>query len=240
MPSSPQKSPFRGFRHAWHALMGSRIVTIEGIKLHADPASVSRQVRRGLFKGDYEAAERALLPRAVKPGDRVLEIGAGIGLISMLCNRLAAPGPVASFEANPRMAETIRRNTALNGMTCDLTMKAVTEDGAPLRFFVDDNIISSSMIRRNDKMQEVEVPSEAIGSTIARHQPDVIVMDVEGAEIGLLRKAELSEVKRILVEMHPHIVGKAAVDALSADIEAAGLHLIAISSLNYLFVRHGH
>lgn len=239
MPSEPVKSPFRGLRRLWHRLRGSRIVAIDGVRLNCDPASVSRQVRNGIYKGDYEAGERRLLPRAVQPGDRVLEIGAGIGLISLLCRRLAALGPVASYEANPRMAEIIRRNFALNGLEPDLTMKAVTVDGAPLRFFVDDNIISSSIIRRHAGAVEVEVPSAAIGDCIARHRPDVIVMDVEGAELGLLRAADLSGVRRILVEMHPHIVGREAVAALTEDIRAKGFDLADTSVTNYLFVRPG-
>lgn len=237
MPADPVKSPFRGLRRLWHMMLGSRVVMIDGVRLHAGPGSVSRQMRNGLYKGNYEAGERTLLPRAVQPGDRVLEIGAGIGLISLLRRRLAGPGHVASYEANPRMAEVIRRNFALNGLEPDLTMKAVTEDGAPLRFFVDDNIISSSMIRRRDGVAEIEVPSEAIGTCIARHRPDVIVMDVEGAELGLLRRADLAGVKRILVEMHPHIVGKEAVAALARDVCAAGFELAERVGLNYLFVR---
>ena len=239
MPSDPAKSPLRSLRRLWHKLLGSRVITIDGVRLHSGPDSASRQVRNGLYKGDYEAGERTLLPRAVRPGDRVVEIGAGIGLISLLCHRLAGPGRVASYEANPKMAEIIRRNFALNGIEPDLTMKAVTEDGAPLRFFVDDNIISSSMIRRRDGVAEIEVESEAIGDCIARHRPDVIVMDVEGAELGLLRRADLSGIKRILVEMHPHIVGREAVAALAEDIGKAGFDLADTSVSNYLFVRPG-
>lgn len=239
MAMAPAKSPLRGLRRLWHSLRGTKVVTIEGLKVLADPAVVPRQVRNGLYKGNYEGGERALLPRAVRPGDRVLEIGAGVGLISMLCTRRAGAGQVASYEANPGLAGLIRRNFALNGMEPDLTMKAVTEDGAPLRFFVDDNIISSSMIRRNDRAVEIVADSIAIGDCIARHRPTVIVMDVEGAELGLLRRADLSGLRAILVEMHPHVVGPEAVADLARDIGSAGFDLVETCAGNYLFVRPG-
>src|SRR5580658_2784440 len=54
---------------------------------------------------------QALLPR---PGERVLEIGAGSGFVSA-CLR-AMSGTVRSLEVYPQLAEEARRNLALLGM----------------------------------------------------------------------------------------------------------------------------
>lgn len=58
----------------------------------------------------YEAALR----RAISPGDKVLEIGTGSGLLAMMAARAGA-GEVISCEDNPAIARVARDIIALNG-----------------------------------------------------------------------------------------------------------------------------
>jgi tRNA1Val (adenine37-N6)-methyltransferase len=60
--------------------------------------------------------EALLLARFAKPnaGDKVLELGAGCGVVSLIIAALANPSKVAAIELQPRLAEMIKRNAALN------------------------------------------------------------------------------------------------------------------------------
>ena len=60
------------------------------------------------------AAYDAALRRAVTPGSRVLEIGTGTGLLSMMAARAGAAA-VTTCEANPAVAEAAATIVALNG-----------------------------------------------------------------------------------------------------------------------------
>jgi type II protein arginine methyltransferase len=60
------------------------------------------------------AAYEAALRRAVTPGDRVLDIGTGSGLLAMMAARAGAREVIAC-EANPAIAETAREIIAHNG-----------------------------------------------------------------------------------------------------------------------------
>lgn len=62
-------------------------------------------------------------------------------------------------------------------------------------------------------------------------------MDVEGGEAELIPAADLSRVRALIVEMHPHVVGAECVDALLTTIEAKGLGLVEKRHRTYLFSR---
>ncbi|GLS77231.1 50S ribosomal protein L11 methyltransferase [Oharaeibacter diazotrophicus] len=61
------------------------------------------------------AAYRAALERAIRPGDRVLDIGAGTGLLGMMAARAGA-GAVTSCEMNAPIAAAATRIVAANGL----------------------------------------------------------------------------------------------------------------------------
>lgn len=218
-------------------MVGTRIYTLRGVRLHCGPDDVPRSVQSMIFKGTYEAAEADLVDEVVRPGTRVVEFGTGIGFISLLCRRLAGDGNVRSFEANPAMEPVIRANYALNGMEPDLVMKAVTPDGAPLTFYRDDNILSSSGFDRQRDAEAIKIESERIDRVVADFRPDVIVMDIEGAEVAVLTGADLSRVRALVIETHPHIVGEEATASLIEDLASQGFSQAAQRHKNVLMVR---
>lgn len=67
----------------------------------------------------YEAALRA----AIRPGCKVLEIGAGTGLLAMMAARAGA-GTVISCEADPAIAAAARDVVAANGLSDRVTILA--------------------------------------------------------------------------------------------------------------------
>ncbi len=153
----------------------------------------------------------------------MLEIGSGLGFISILCSQRAGEGLVLSYEANPALQTAIEGNYRLNGLTPNLRMRAVTVEGQPISFFQNANVISSSLLDRENDARKITVESDPINGVIAVHSPDVIVMDVEGAEVDLLEAADLSGVRAIVVETHEHIVGADKIAAMITALAAKGL-----------------
>ena len=217
-----EKSPFRSLRLAWHRLIGTRRHALAGVTLDLSPGLVPRSVATAVFKGSYEAPERVLVAAALRPGDAVVEIGTGIGFISILCARIAGEGRVHSYEANPALERVIRRNYVLNAVVPDLTMKAVTRDGAPVEFFASDNIISSSTQDRGLSATRMRVESEALDAVLGRHRPAVVVIDIEGAEIDVLSDSALGGVRDLVIELHPHITGEEATRRMLDGLRARG------------------
>lgn len=96
-------------------------------------------------------AYRAGIEAAVRPGDRVLDIGAGSGLLSMMAVRAGA-GSVVAAEVNPAMADVATRAVAQNGMADRIaiipkysTDIAADELGGPVDLIVHE-ILSQDLL----------------------------------------------------------------------------------------------
>ena len=174
------------------------------------------------MRDKYEDTERNLLLKFLTTEMRVLEIGTGIGFISLLASKVVGDRNVFCYEANASLEGVIRRNYALNELYPELTMKAVTVDGQPVTFYQSQNIISSSVFdrARNDKKTLVE--SVEFKSVLDEVNPDVLIMDIEGGEIDLFTLPSLGNIRHIIVELHPHIVGEEKIEKLLKHMESIG------------------
>ncbi|OXT00525.1 hypothetical protein B7H23_10445 [Notoacmeibacter marinus] len=208
-------------------LAGVKTVRFDGVAVHAARNELPFEVRRLLFRGIYENKEREFVRKAVKRGDRVLEVGCGIGAVSLVVTRMAGEGQVWSLEANSMLEPVIKRNYALNGWTPNLRIAAVSKVSGRVSFEVDENIISSSMASRAGRRRTIEIEAVAISELVDEIRPDVIIADVEGAEIEIFdADAPLDRVRTIVLELHPKIVGLQATDQLVDSLLGRGFDLI--------------
>lgn len=198
-----------------------RVITISGIKMEVDRRRLPPEVVRALYKERYEDREAALVRDVLVPGDRVLEIGAGLGFISLLCAKRCGADSVLCYEANPENEALIRRNFELNDLRPQLRNRAISVSSDERELFVDSNILSTSLIDRGDGVRRV-VKCDAIADVIREFRPNCLVMDVEGAEIDLLPAAPLGGITKVIVETHARIVGEPANRQLDAHMQAQG------------------
>jgi FkbM family methyltransferase len=231
----PVSDPFRNVRLHWHRLRGTREIVLGGVRLGCGPEQ-SEAIRNGLYKGTYEAAERELLKKHLKEGMRVLEIGGGIGFIGLLAARIAGPGKVLTYEANPKLQPAISANHTRNAVAPELRMRAITTDGEPVTFHQSDNVISSSIYDRPESELSIEVQSDAFQDVLAEWQPDMVVMDVEGYEVDLLATPPDGPTL-LLVELHPHVVGEARIAAMLDNLVANGFEVTERLQKNALLTR---
>ncbi len=79
-----------------------------GVRIPLDRRIVTPPIEAALRNGTYEADETRSLPQVVQSGDRVLELGAGMGFVStILANRTEA-AKIIAMEANPLLIPFIR------------------------------------------------------------------------------------------------------------------------------------
>jgi FkbM family methyltransferase len=157
----------------------------------------------------------ALLPEYVKPGSVVYDIGANLGLYSIVCGRLTgAAGRVYAFEANPVCLYFLRANLSTAGITwSEILAVAVAGANELLEFTINyDNLNlglgSNSVFFAHKAGHRIQLASRDLDGLVEEFRlrpPDVIKMDIEGGEVAAVRGMPkvLRDVRPVmLMELH--------------------------------------
>jgi FkbM family methyltransferase len=197
------------------------VITIEGIRIRVG-RHMSRRVEQSLSKGSYEREELRLISAVLSPSDVVLEIGAGLGLVSAYCAKRVGSARVFAFEADPDLEPCIRETYALNGVDPTLDMCAVGPQAGRVTLYRDKHFISSSVVRRRVGAKPVEVPGKALNYVVEKVRPTVLVVDAEGAERELFDGTELPGVKKVVLELHDRVIGPDGTDEVRRKLAGMG------------------
>ena len=199
---------------------------IEGLRLDVPDAHLTARIRAKLASGGYEALEaRAALMR-LRPGQRVLELGAGTGFIACLCARVAGAENVTTVEANPDLLPVIDGNLVRNGVAGVTVLHGAVggmEGGtAPLAFDAARSFWAGHIADATSRAgRVVEVPNLGLGPLLAQARPGLVIMDIEGAEAHLFDAPWPAHVKTVVMELHParypDTVIRRIVDCMSAS-----------------------
>ena len=157
--------------------------------------------------GTYEPAVQRVLEERLRPGMTFYDVGANAGFFSLLGARLVGPtGRVVSFEPHPLTASILAKQMAFNGKSnVRICVKAVTEMCGTARLDDEKPAVMASIMNTSSQ-RTIVVPVTTLDWEVSRHPPpDLIKIDVEGAEMRVLRGAEALLTTRrpdLLVELH--------------------------------------
>lgn len=145
----------------------------------------------GCWLGSYEMALQTQFAQDVKPGQVVYDIGANVGFYSLLAARLVGPsGRVFSFEPLPSTVAYLKKHIELNRLTnVEVTEAAV---GSAMGTAMLE-LGPSSATTRVSTEGSVSVQVVSIDAWRTARQgpgPQVVKIDVEGAEIQVLEGAK--------------------------------------------------
>ena len=153
------------------------------------------------WAGIYEAGRLRTFSDAISPGATVYDVGANVGIFSLLAAVKAGPsGLVYAFEPVERNLAFLRRHMRLNQVRNCVILEAAVSDTAGIRRF--STAAWEPSMGRLAPDGEIEVSTVTLDNCIYgesgfRH-PDVLKIDVEGAECAVLEGAG-----RSISEFHP-------------------------------------
>ncbi len=212
-PSGPAlAAPLAG--HQPPQVVLSQRFQVDDLVIHA-PEGLIRPVHLAvLANGGYEAAEIALATAMIGPGQRVLEFGGGIGVVSRHIARITGPDCVLSVEANPQALATARALVGRDGLGVTHLWGMVVSgraQGKTGRLMVDPQNFLASHPGTPDApdhgARQIDCPALNLSDLLRDWQPQVLVVDIEGAERDLFAVPDLSAVQALILELHPGEIG---------------------------------
>lgn len=149
---------------------------------------ISGSAIHGCWLGTYELDKQRALERFVRPGMTVYDIGAQAGFYTLFFSRLVGDaGRVYAFEPCPYEARFLVDHTRINRLeNVQIIQAAVSERAGFVGMTFDRGMTQNEICNSSDS--NLIVPSLTLDdSGLAR--PEVIKMDVEGAEFAVLNGA---------------------------------------------------
>lgn len=211
-------------------LSGSTPLTYEGLVISGRRTGMIEPILFQIYDQEYERPEITGLSRTIRPGDRILELGAGLGIISALAARAAgSQGRVLAYEANAALLDdTLAFFVANQITTVDLVNAVLVPEAnpAPRRLHLAGSFAESSLLgaQGRDPQGEVAVKAECLSEVLASFRPDVLICDIEGAEAELLSALPPSTLRVAVVEMHPDRLSAAEIQSIHDAMAVQGLH----------------
>jgi FkbM family methyltransferase len=199
--------------------------SLRGLTLTLPDAALRGGLEKAFSTGRYEGQEADALLRHLKPGDRFLDLGAGIGFLCALAAGIVGEDAVTGVEAGPETLALARVTLDENGFSGAVLLHgAVTAEISGKVEFGQRPAFWASALKGPEGWPEnarvLKVPARPIGPLLAKVRPTVLSCDIEGAELEVLTQP-LPGVRLIVVEIHPQSYGAAGTkrlfDALSAQ-----------------------
>ena len=178
-------APTKTVRGKWH-----------GYRMDLDLRNWSE--RHTYFLGRfYDLPTQALMTRVIRPGDRVIDVGANIGMLTLHAASLVGPGGrVDSFEPNPTCQERIEAHLARNAIGHVVLHRVALADrpgSLTLRIPADHTGMGTLADLSEEERSHfsVEVPvAVVVGDDVVEQVPrpvSFIKIDVEGFETQAIR-----------------------------------------------------
>jgi FkbM family methyltransferase len=184
---------------------------------YADGAWVHRYrggtVVRGTLSGpsasqqDRDTRDIVLYGYRLRPGDTVLELGAGVGEQTRLLSTLVGPsGRVVCVEAHPRTYRCLCRTIELNGLS-NVTPVHAAVTAVRGTAFIQDRVNYSANALTAPGDTGMAVPGQPLDELIdglGVDRIDLLMMNIEGLEYSVLAAARhvLHRVRNFVVSCH--------------------------------------
>jgi FkbM family methyltransferase len=219
--------PLRGAL-ARRAPTGAAMVEVCGGRLRGTRMLVDLSCEKYYWLGTHEPRVQDWLAANIAAGSVVYDIGAHVGFFTLLCSALAGPtGSVRAFEPRveniERLAANLRANDARNVRVVEA---AVCDSEGEAAFIVDDSTLEGRLGDGGDA--SVRVATTTVDACVADGMPapDLLKIDVEGAEGAVIRGAAgtIREFgPRLLIEVHSAAAGLEVAEALPRAYDFASV-----------------
>jgi len=184
--------------------------------------------------------EKKFLEETVRPGMRVVDVGANLGLYTLLLSRLVGEsGTVVALEPDPQLFETLKANCLSNGAH-NVEIHNLAAGSSSARMLLARSLINAGDNRlapnsTSALTRPVEVQVTTVDAIISKRPVDFVKVDVQGWESHVL--SGMREVFRanagiqVYFEYWPYGLNKAGCEpsSLLRQFDDLGFRLFEVS-----------
>lgn len=205
------------------------VIKLHGFDIGLDKDAVSLPILKQMLKGWYEDKELQIMAALLKNGDRMLEMGAATGITSMWAAKLIGAENIFPYELNPYLVDWAHDNFARNDLDIRVHQSALAANKQALAtkidFHIHEDFWASSLVKPEGPHETIQVTTASFEQAIADRQANVLLIDIEGGEVDLLMKADISGIEKIIMEIHYDAVGKIKTNAMIQHLTNQGFFL---------------
>jgi FkbM family methyltransferase len=157
---------------------------------------------RGFWLGYWELDNQRRFANSLRSGDVVYDIGAHVGLYTLLSSSLIGPeGHVYAFEPFPRNAGFLRQHIELNRLQNCTVVEAAVSDSAGSRHFDPTSHDSAGHLSESGQVTVRALSlDEFVFESPRKRPPNAIKINAEGSEVEVLTGG-----RRTIAEFSPRI-----------------------------------
>lgn len=145
----------------------------------------------GCWMGTYELSKQQAMMSLLNPGDCFLDVGANAGFFTLLAARLVGPtGQVIAFEPAPQNLQKLQKHLSLNQFENVTVIDAAVCDHDGRAAFQTGAADECGGLATFGTLQVETVSLDQLWKAGRFRPPQLIKIDVEGAEARVLRGAE--------------------------------------------------
>jgi FkbM family methyltransferase len=213
---------------------------IDGIQL--DLSKLSLKVRNRILMGIYEAHEKSMCHEFLTRDDIVLEIGGAIGFIGLICRKKIGIRDYFVFEANPETLAILKQNYRLNGLEANAWNMALGPGEGTLDLEIGTDFWENSVVKQDrapSTSRTVQVPGASLERLLQQvgAPVNVLIVDVEGAEQFIDVNELPDEIDKIIIELHPQVLGAQKTYDLIAGFISKGFYVAREEGGSFAFLR---
>lgn len=155
-----------------------------------------------------------------KPGDVVLDVGAGYGDSSLLFSRLVGErGKVVAIEAHPDTYEWLVRLCELNGLTNTVVLQNAASDHDGEILISDADGLSNTVLEAAIPSARIPVPArrlDSIAEELGIERIDLVKMNIEGGEREALKGMEqvIHQTRSVCISCHDFMADRGGSDSM--------------------------
>jgi FkbM family methyltransferase len=188
--------------------------------------------------GDYVQHFLDAVDAYVQEGDRVLDIGAGLGVSGVLAAQCSGQ-KVTLVEPNPSLQYVMHKNCELNKVEATLVQACLVagQKMGTTEFFIAEEPWSSSIFAKDSSEagKEENVPVKSVDDLVQESEANTLLVDIQGAELGIFDEATLDKVQKAVVAIHTPLIGETNTAKVVNAIILKGFHLVDIRGWTFVF-----